>query len=166
MNDSVTHGTSSGGGQSANNNVPRVIGRPFVKGQSGNPKGRPKGESLTDILKRVLNEEVQDVKLVQSIVGQQSSEIPITYKELLMRRWLERAIVSGANETIVAIVNRLEGTPRQTVEFNTTQNIRYDPTKYRYAQGLFENTGQPFPTDTVASFVDKDEVVDADEPLT
>ncbi|MDR1239564.1 MAG: hypothetical protein LBK27_05590 [Treponema sp.] len=33
-------------------------GRPFAKGESGNPKGRPpKGESLTDVLKTVMGEE-------------------------------------------------------------------------------------------------------------
>ncbi|MDR3161350.1 MAG: hypothetical protein LBU28_07040 [Spirochaetaceae bacterium] len=36
----------------------KVPGRPFPKGKSGNPKGRPpKGESLTEVLKETLGEE-------------------------------------------------------------------------------------------------------------
>jgi hypothetical protein len=39
----------------AANSEKRVVGRPFPKGQSGNPTGRPKG-SLTDILRIILSE--------------------------------------------------------------------------------------------------------------
>jgi hypothetical protein len=36
----------------------KAPGRPFAKGESGNPKGRPpKGESLTDALKEAIGEE-------------------------------------------------------------------------------------------------------------
>jgi hypothetical protein len=36
----------------------KARGRPFAKGESGNPKGRPpKGESLTEVLKAVMGEE-------------------------------------------------------------------------------------------------------------
>jgi len=41
----------------------RVIGRPFKKGQSGNPKGRPEGTiSLTSMIKRKLQELTPDGK--------------------------------------------------------------------------------------------------------
>ena len=33
----------------------RVIGRPFVRGQSGNPGGRPKHHSFTDLYRAILD---------------------------------------------------------------------------------------------------------------
>jgi hypothetical protein len=51
----------------------KVPGRPFVKGQSGNPKGRPrKGQSLTEVLKEVIGEEGKELvaqKLLTMAVG-------------------------------------------------------------------------------------------------
>jgi hypothetical protein len=160
----VTHGTPEGQNGNGGTGVKRdpVTGRIQAGSPPLNPAGRPrKGESLTEILRRILNEEAKDMKLVHAITGE---EMPVKLKELLMRRWLERALVTGANETIVAIVNRLEGTPRQTVDLNTTEVIRYDPAKYQHATGLFKNSGQAVPTEIVAAFSEGQEV-DPDAPL-
>jgi hypothetical protein len=51
----------------------KVPGRPFPKGVSGNPKGRPpKGESLTEALKAVVEEKGKDAvaaKLLEMALG-------------------------------------------------------------------------------------------------
>lgn len=82
----------------------RVIGRPFPKGVSGNPNGRPKGSGLsitTEIKKKL--EECPD--------GQKA-----TYLQLLINRILKQAIQDGDQQMITKIWNYVDGMPKQSTE--------------------------------------------------
>jgi hypothetical protein len=77
----------------------RVIGKPWEKGQSGNPAGRPPGSvSITAEIKKKLQEVPE---------GQQKS-----YLELLINRILKQAVVDGNEQMIKQIWNYIDGPPR------------------------------------------------------
>ena len=80
----------------------RIIGKPFVKGQSGNPNGRPKGSgiSITTAIKNELN---------KVPAGQDKA----TYLDLLVKRIMKKAIQEGDQQTIKQIWNYVDGMPRQ-----------------------------------------------------
>jgi len=78
----------------------------FKKGQSGNPKGRPKDSfSLLTILKREL----------QAIPPEYKGKERKQYAELLIKRQLHKAIIEGDEQSIKLIWNYVEGTPIQKV---------------------------------------------------
>lgn len=75
----------------------------FVKGQSGNPGGRPKkGETLTDILRGYLNEPDPDSP-------------PYTRKQMLAQALYSRAI-EGDVVAIKYTYDRIDGKPVETVD--------------------------------------------------
>lgn len=85
---------------SAQKQQERVIGKPWEKGQSGNPAGRPPGSvSITAEIKRKLQEVPE---------GQQKS-----YLELLINRILKQAVVDGNEQMIKQIWSYIDGPPRQ-----------------------------------------------------
>jgi hypothetical protein len=80
-----------------------IIGRPFVKGQSGNPSGRPQTKPLTDALRKVFSpEECLAVAMV-----------------------MLRKARQGSMPHITEIINRLEGKVTDTDESrgNITFNV-------------------------------------------
>jgi len=80
----------------------RVIGKPFPKGVSGNPNGRPKGTiSITAAIKKRLQEIPE---------GQKK-----TYLELLLTRILSKAIKDGDTNMIKQIWAYIDGMPKQTI---------------------------------------------------
>ena len=83
---------------SAQKQQERVVGRPWEKGQSGNPAGRPPGSvSITAEIKRKLQEVPE---------GQQKS-----YLELLINRILKQAVVDGNEQMIKQIWSYIDGPP-------------------------------------------------------
>jgi hypothetical protein len=60
-------------GTAAEQRHPRIIGRPFEKGQSGNPGGRPEGLSITAAVRRELAE-VADLLVARTVMGEGDAE--------------------------------------------------------------------------------------------
>lgn len=82
----------------------------FKKGQSGNPKGRPKGSiSLLSILKKQLRKRTIDKKYRNAY--------------LLVQKTLDKAIVDGDNAQIKLIWDYLEGMPKQNIKVEGELNI-------------------------------------------
>jgi hypothetical protein len=80
---------------------------PFKKGQSGNPKGRPKeGTSWAAVLEKIGGEKLKGSDL--------------TKKEAVARKlWAEAA--KGQPWAINALMDRLDGKPKQVVDQTTRQ---------------------------------------------
>lgn len=72
------------------------LGRKFKPGESGNPLGRPKGESLVAILRQVLAE--------------RDPRTGLTNGEMIVRALIKRAR-RGNIEAFRAIADRVEGRP-------------------------------------------------------
>lgn len=80
----------------------KVIGRPFQKGVSGNPNGRPVGSvSIVEGIKRKLLE-VEPVNKK-------------TYLELFLNTYFKNAIKEGDATLIRDMINRIDGMPKQTI---------------------------------------------------
>ena len=111
----------------------RVIGKPFKKGQSGNPAGRPLGSiSITTEIKKKL-QEVPD--------GQKK-----TYLELLINRILKLGVVDGNEQMIKAIWNYIDGLPAQKLDLggNLIINVEKEVAeKYANTKPKNNSEGQP-----------------------
>jgi hypothetical protein len=77
-------------------------GRPFVKGQSGNPKGRPRGREITDALRAELTDKDRQ-QLARKIIG---------------------LALAGNIPAIAFLADRLEGKPVQALEHSGPEGER------------------------------------------
>ena len=111
----------------------RIIGKPFEKGRSGNPAGRPPGSiSITTEIKKKL-QEIPD--------GQKK-----TYLELLINRILKLGVVDGNEQMIKAIWNYIDGLPAQKLDLggNLIINIEKEVAeKYANTKPKDNSEGQP-----------------------
>ena len=83
----------------------------FKKGQSGNPKGRPKGStSIAALIKKIGNEEIK-------------GDNPYDKLEFIMRKVFDFA-VKGESWAVHFIADRLEGKPKQVVGL---QEVKDEP---------------------------------------
>lgn len=84
----------------------------FVKGHTGNPKGRtPKKYTLSDILREKLTDTIKVQKV--SSDGNTTEELRIK-ADALLEKWLAIAL-SGDKNAIKDIIERLEGKPIQAI---------------------------------------------------
>jgi hypothetical protein len=95
--------------------------RPFQKGQSGNPAGRPK-----NVLTRALR-----TKLEEAESGEPGAR---TNAEVLADKLFDLAL-SGNVEALKICFDRLEGRPRQTVTLTLDQREEYE----RMVENLIES---------------------------
>lgn len=93
---------------------------PYKKGQSGNPKGRPKGsKNRSTIVKEILNLMVQ-VKDDEGNNKWQSNEY------LIVQAMVNKAIEKGDVAAFNALYDNLYGKLKDTVDMNTTETINHD----------------------------------------
>ena len=110
-----------------NSNKAAVIGKPFPKGVSGNPNGRPPKEfSMTNALKELLSEHNPETKIER-------------YKELLNKA-LTMAM-RGDGDMLKYLINRIEGMPKGSetniaVQVNNIQVS--DERRYEYMKKWVE----------------------------
>lgn len=98
------------------------LGR-FKKGYSGNPNGRqPRELTIPDILREVLDEEV-DGK---------------TRMNIIMKRVVQKAY-EGERWAVEFIANRLEGTPKQTIDQNVNNTNPVFIVKDKATKEILEN---------------------------
>jgi hypothetical protein len=80
-------------------NPSKITAFRWKRGQSGNPKGRPRKEPLTDILRQVLAEKIPNGP------DRRHSRLD----QVLVRNWVLEAIRTKDTATIVEIFNRIDG---------------------------------------------------------
>lgn len=74
--------------QNSNETTPRVVGRPFRKGQSGNPGGRPKKQEITKIYDEILRKSGNRKEIKASVMEMLRSKRMVAV--LLLREMAER----------------------------------------------------------------------------
>jgi len=85
----------------------------FPEGQSGNPKGRPKGaRSMTTILREMLETETET-----EVDGQ---KVKMTFQDSIIRKLLQKAN-KGEIKAITEILDRVEGKAKQELTMNVEQ---------------------------------------------
>lgn len=91
--------------------------KPFLKGISGNPKGRPKGsKSITSSLKKLM-----DKKMIYDSI-QSGISIKANIREHLALRLVALAL-EGDIKAIREIFDRIEGRPREAI----CEVVEHDP---------------------------------------
>ena len=90
----------------------------WKKGQSGNPKGRPKkGETLTDLLKEYI------VQLTDVEAGGKVSKVEI--KKAFIMKVVQKAINDGDVNCMRMIWDRLEGMPVKHIEMHNEKDAEW-----------------------------------------
>jgi len=84
--------------------------KPCKPGHTNNPNGRPKGKTMTTILKEILDKKLIVVDPIEKKKG--SKEI----REILMLKLVAKAMLGKGNEKVIdMILERLEGKPKQHI---------------------------------------------------
>jgi len=87
----------------------KVIGRPFKKGESGNPGGRPKKDwTWASLIEEAVEEEYTTKDGLRTDKG----------KKFIAKKLVHMAI-DGDIQAIKEISNRMDGLPAQSMDFTT-----------------------------------------------
>lgn len=100
----------------AENPIPNS--KPFKKGQSGNPNGRPRGrQNNTTILKKYL----KTILKTKDLTG---ADIEVPAWDVMNMKMIAEAM-SGNTTAYNAIIDRIEGKPKQSIDntINTGKNL-------------------------------------------
>jgi hypothetical protein len=90
----------------------------FKKGQSGNPKGRPKkGDAITDIIRSTLDQ-VREVRDEET--GRTRKR---TLKQLLVNTLIRLGVVDKDLDAIKYLIDRCDGRPSQRVEIDADDEV-------------------------------------------
>jgi hypothetical protein len=93
--------------------------KPFEKGRSGNPNGRPKGTPNTrTIIEKFLNTEIEHTNPLTS------QRERLTVAEFLHLSQLAKAIILGDTTAYKAVMDRYEGTPQAHTEATDGEPIK------------------------------------------
>ena len=108
-------------------NSNKIIGRPFKKGQSGNPKGRPKkGEAWADVANELLNSKEIDITIKTSDgkVKRFNLEADKSFRHAVIVGQISEAM-KGNVQAARELADRTEGKPKQEREItNKTEPIQ------------------------------------------
>lgn len=84
-------------------------GKPYPKGKTGNPRGRPKkGMTWKDVITRATNQ----LRIVETDEGKQKKRV----KELIVARQVKLAL-AGDKHATKFLAEREEGMPRQSIDY-------------------------------------------------
>ena len=97
-----------------------IVKHQWAKGQSGNPKGKPKGaKNRSTIIKEILNLMVKKVDADGKAVWQSKEYLMV---EALVNKAIEKGDVNAFN----ALYNNLYGNLKYSVDVNTTEEVNHD----------------------------------------
>lgn len=89
---------------------------PWKKGQSGNPKGRPKGRNITEHFKHILNAPVSYMPHVSSLLEKMDLD-PLKYTVGEAVAYLSIVdVLEGDTRKLEILLNRVEGGITQVLE--------------------------------------------------
>lgn len=115
------------------------VGRPFEKGQSGNPGGRPSGTSITAKVRLLLGTQappklvariVKGTKKEPGVQGYNITELPDVQMADIVALLVVHLAVMGDLDAIKLVWAYMDGKPRETVDVTgSIEHVQIDTAK-------------------------------------
>jgi len=94
---------------------------PFKKGQSGNPKGRPKGSKNRSTILKELAE--LRTKGIDPVTGE---EVWMTNEYRMAMAVIEKTIAKGDHQALNMILDNIYGKQKDSVDLHTSEQVNHD----------------------------------------
>jgi|TARA_R100000081_G_C4636315_1_gene75591 hypothetical protein len=94
---------------------------PFKKGQSGNPKGRPKGSKNRSTILKELAE--LRTKGIDPVTGE---EVWMTNEYRMAMAVIEKTIAKGDHQALNMILDNIYGKQKDSVDIHTSEQVNHD----------------------------------------